>query len=315
MPAPADDPADGPGPESTYPRDRRWFLLSGAVVAAAVACGRAGTDSAGTAGTDGTLPAAEPAPPTTSGAPATAGTSAAGATTSAPASSTTSTGKAGSSPTSSSNSPTTRAATTARFITNGDRGTRDVALTFHTNGDLGQVRSVLDIVEGRRLAITAFVVGNWLDANPSMGGRLVQGGHEVANHTYTHPTFEKLSAATMASEITKCRDVLARTTNGGGGTWFRLSGTDDGTAAPSAAAMKAAGDAGYRGVIGFDVDPFDYKDPGKQAVIDRTLAAAQPGSIISLHMGHPGTIEALPAILDGLQSRDLHPVTLSTLVG
>lgn len=314
------------GPERAPRRaptpDRRRFLLGGAVALVAVACGRAATDAGGT---DATTSAPGSAPGTTAGTPVgstpgTAGTAVPGPATTAAstAASTTAPATAPSSttaPTTTGAPPTTRSPTGARFVVNGDRSSGSVALTFHTNGDLAQVRSILDIAEARHVPITAFVVGNWLDANPSMGARLVQGGHEVANHTYTHPTFERLTPAAMATEITRCRDVLARTTGGGGGTWFRLSGTEDGTAAPSAAALKAAGDAGYRGVVGFDVDPHDYQDPGAKAVVDRTLAAVQAGSIISLHMGHAGTIDALPAILDGLAARQLRPVTLTTLLG
>jgi len=68
-------------------------------------------------------------------------------------------------------------------------------------------------------------------------------------------------------------------------------------------------------VIGFDVDPLDYRDPGTAAVVQRTLAALHPGAIISLHFGHPGTVAALPAVLGGLRDRGLEPVTLSGLLG
>jgi len=50
-------------------------------------------------------------------------------------------------------------------------------------------------------------------------------------------------------------------------------------------------------------------------VTERTLAAVHPGAIVSLHFGHAGTVQALPAILDGLDQRNLTPVTVSTLLG
>jgi peptidoglycan/xylan/chitin deacetylase (PgdA/CDA1 family) len=161
--------------------------------------------------------------------------------------------------------------------------------------------------------MTAFIVGQWLDANPSWAQRLVDGGHELANHTYTHPTFSRLSADAMTDEIVRCRDVIARLT-GSGGTFFRPSGTADGTTAPSEEVLDVAGTAGYPIVLGFDIDPFDYQDPGADAVKTRTLDAARPGGIVSLHFGHPGTIAALPSILDGLRERSLTPVTVSKLL-
>jgi hypothetical protein len=67
-------------------------------------------------------------------------------------------------------------------------------------------------------------------------------------------------------------------------------------------------------VLGFDVDPLDYDDPGASVVTQRTLAAVHPGAIISLHFGHAGTVAAMPAILDGLDQRHLTPVTVSKLL-
>jgi peptidoglycan/xylan/chitin deacetylase (PgdA/CDA1 family) len=117
----------------------------------------------------------------------------------------------------------------------------------------------------------------------------------------------------MTDEIERCRDVLARLT-GSSGSFFRPSGTADGTEPPSAAVLDAAGIAGIPVVLGFDVDPLDYQDPGIEAVATRTLETVQPGSVISLHFDHPGTVVALPPILDGLDERGLQPVTASELL-
>jgi peptidoglycan/xylan/chitin deacetylase (PgdA/CDA1 family) len=187
-------------------------------------------------------------------------------------------------------------------------------LTFHTDGDLGLAEQLLGTLSARKAPITAFVVGQWLDANPTWAKRLVDGGHELANHTYTHPSFASLSAAAMAEEITRCRDVLTRLT-GSGGRAFRPSGTGDGTQRPSDAVLAAAGDAGYPVVLGFDVDPLDYDQPGVDVVVARVLDRVKAGSIVSLHFGYPGTVAAVPKILDGLAQRQLTPVTASQLLG
>jgi peptidoglycan/xylan/chitin deacetylase (PgdA/CDA1 family) len=62
------------------------------------------------------------------------------------------------------------------------------------------------------------------------------------------------------------------------------------------------------------VDSLDYTDPGPDAVVSTVLRLTRPGSIISLHFGHPGTVTALPAIMRGLASRGLRPVTLTELL-
>jgi peptidoglycan/xylan/chitin deacetylase (PgdA/CDA1 family) len=202
----------------------------------------------------------------------------------------------------------------ARFVVSGPTTKSRVALTFHTNGDLGLADQLLDELAQRHVKMTSFIVGDWLEANPDMAKRIADGGHEFANHTYTHPSFLQLSRDAQFDEITRCRDVLTRLT-GGPGTAFRPSGTDDGTVSPGDQVLNVAADAGYALVLGFDVDPFDYDDPGAAAVTERTLAAVHAGAIVSLHFGHAGTVQALPAILDGLEQRNLTPVTVSTLLG
>jgi peptidoglycan/xylan/chitin deacetylase (PgdA/CDA1 family) len=210
--------------------------------------------------------------------------------------------------------PASTAPPAARFVVSGPTTKPRVALTFHTNGDLGLADQLLDELAQRHVKMTSFIVGNWLEANPGMAARIADGGHEFANHTYTHPSFLQLSRDAQLGEVIGCRDVLVRLT-GGPGAAFRPSGTDDGTVSPGDQVLSVAAEAGYTTVLGFDVDPLDYDDPGAATVTERTLAAVHPGAIVSLHFGHAGTVQALPAILDGLEQRDLTPVTVSTLLG
>ena len=67
--------------------------------------------------------------------------------------------------------------------------------------------------------------------------------------------------------------------------------------------------------MSYDVDSLDYTDPGPDAIVSTVLGKTRPGSIVSLHLGHSGTVTALPAILRGLARRGLRPVTLSGLLG
>ncbi len=202
----------------------------------------------------------------------------------------------------------------AAFVDRGPSTGSRVALTFHLDGDLGLANQLFDILSARNVPITAFVVGQWLEANPTWAKKLTDAGHELANHSYTHPSFATISPDAMRDEITRTRDLLVRLT-GKPGRLFRPSGTGDGTIRPSDTVLAAAGDAGYPVVLGFDVDPFDYQSPGAAAITQRTLAAVKPGSVISLHFGYADTVAALPAILDGLEALGLTPVTASTLLG
>jgi peptidoglycan/xylan/chitin deacetylase (PgdA/CDA1 family) len=195
-------------------------------------------------------------------------------------------------------------------ITHGPASASGVALTFHGAGDVALATKLLGELEAAGARATVLAVGQWLDQEPAMAKRILDGGHELGNHTYRHLTMPPLSEVVDESEITRCADVLRRLT-GSAGRWFRPSGTVHATPA----ILDAAGRAGYATSLSYDVDPSDYADPGAAAVTARVLAAVRAGSIVSLHLGHLGTVQAMPAILDGLRSRGLAAVTMSELMG
>jgi len=184
-----------------------------------------------------------------------------------------------------------------------------VALTFHASGDPALVEPLLSAAERGGAKITVFAVGSWLAQNPTVAARAQRGGHELANHTWSHPDLSVLGAAQLDAEVVRCRDELAKL-GGTPGTYFRPSQT----ANASPAMLAAAGRAGYRTSLAYDVDPEDFRDPGSALVRDRVLRDAKAGSIVSLHFGHQGTVAALPEILTGLSAKGLRAVTASELL-
>ncbi|HUQ62440.1 MAG TPA: polysaccharide deacetylase family protein [Acidimicrobiales bacterium] len=209
--------------------------------------------------------------------------------------------------------PTTTAVTAApagpaRFIKSGpDRN--QIALTFHGSGDPTLAARLLDEARRSGAPITVFAVGQWLVENPTMAQTLETAGHELANHTYTHPALRSVSRSTLVSEITRCRDVLQQET-GSTGRWFRPSGTDE----PTQAMLEEAGAAGYSVVVGYDVDPLDYQDPGAAAIVERVGAGLHPGAVVSLHTGHAGTVTAFGPIVADIRRAGFQPVLLRDLL-
>lgn len=219
----------------------------------------------------------------------------------------------GSSTTTSTTSTTTTAAPSRPDFISKAQATNKIAITFHAEGDPILVDRMLSKLRDLDVSATLFVVGSWLEQHSVYARRFLDGGHELANHTYSHPTLSTKGVAEVSNEITKCRDVLQRLA-GTPGAWFRPSGTDNGIDRPNATIMQEARRAGYLTVLGYDVDPFDYRDPGTSAVADRVRSGVGSGSIISLHFGHQGTIDAMDAIVSNLRSRHLQPVTVSDML-
>lgn len=187
-------------------------------------------------------------------------------------------------------------------------GRPQVALTFHGAGDLQVTRRVLDIVHQHDARITVLAVGTWLAAHPDAARMVRDGGHELGNHTWSHPALSGYPAEPMYAEIQRCRDKLVELT-GAPGNFFRQSQGQHATAAE----LAEAGKAGYARVLSYDIDSLDWKDPGP-AAIRAAVAKAEGGSVVSMHLGHPGTVAALPGILTDLAGRGLTPVTASDLL-
>jgi peptidoglycan/xylan/chitin deacetylase (PgdA/CDA1 family) len=186
-------------------------------------------------------------------------------------------------------------------------GRQQIALTFHGAGDETLARRVLTLLHDRGAAVTVLAVGTWLQQYPDAARLVTDLGHELGNHTWSHPNLSALDERGIRTEIERCRDRIAAGI-GGPGAFFRPSQAQHATAQ----VRRVAAAAGYPTVLSYDVDSKDFTDPGA-AAIRRNVRSATPGSVVSMHLGHPGTLEALPALLDDLATRGLTPVTAGTL--
>ncbi|MFD5436402.1 polysaccharide deacetylase family protein [Kitasatospora sp. NPDC058063] len=190
----------------------------------------------------------------------------------------------------------------------GPRTGRNVALTFHGSGDPKLATALLEAAEQRGAKVTVMVVGSWLDQQPQMARRILDGGHELGNHTQNHLNISAMAPDQARAEIAQCAERLQRLT-GSIGRWFRPSAAQYAT--PMVREQARA--VGYEHVLSFDVDPRDYNDPSAAELQRRVLNSVRGGSVVALHMGHQCTVDALPGILDGLAKAGLKPVTASQL--
>jgi peptidoglycan/xylan/chitin deacetylase (PgdA/CDA1 family) len=196
----------------------------------------------------------------------------------------------------------------ATELVRSDAGLPQVALTFHGAGDVGVTRQVLNVVEQHGAHISVLAVGTWLAAHPDAARMISGGGHELGNHTWSHPALSSYAPEPMYAEIQRCRDKLVELT-GSPGAFFRQSQGQH----ASKEELLEAGKAGYARVLSFDVDSLDWQDPGP-AAIRAAVATVRAGSVVSMHLGHPGTVAALPGIFADLARRGLTAVTATELL-
>ena len=195
-------------------------------------------------------------------------------------------------------------------IAHGPRSSKNIALKFHGAGSTAYANALLDIFKSTSTPVSVFAIGSWLKANPEMAKKIVNGGHDIGNHTMNHYQMKTLNAAKVKSEIAGCAAEL-KSLIGNHGAFFRPSGTQY----SNALIRQTAAKYGYAQCISYDVDSHDYQDVGKAAVIKNVMTSIKGGSIVSLHFGHKNTVDALPTLITELHNAGYTPVTLTKLLG
>lgn len=201
---------------------------------------------------------------------------------------------------------------------------KQVALTFDDGPDPDYTPKILDILKAEHVPGTFFIIGENALQHPLLLRRLVAEGHEVGNHTYTHPNLATTSAGSTALELNATQRLVQAYT-GRGMRLFRAPyfGDAEPTTADELDPALVAQKQGYT-VVGLHADPDDWKRPGVQAIIQGAVGAVEAATpdrsanIILLHDGggnRQQTIEALPIIIRELRARGYTFVPVSKLAG
>ncbi|MGN9838963.1 polysaccharide deacetylase family protein [Nonomuraea sp. H19] len=183
-----------------------------------------------------------------------------------------------------------------------------VALTFD-DGPGEHTDRLLDMLSQRAARATFFVIGQMVAADE--GGhtvrRIVAEGHEIANHSWSHPPLAELPREAVRRELADTQKIVEQIT----GIRMRMmrppfGSTDDGVAAVTRSEGLAQ--------IMWNVDTFDWRDRAASRVVHRA-SEAKPGSIVLLHDIHRSTVDAVPEVLDRLSRKGYTFVTVSELYG
>lgn len=183
-----------------------------------------------------------------------------------------------------------------------------IAMTFDDGPHPKNTPRLLDMLRERNIKATFYVIGSNVDLYPNVLRRTVSEGHEIGNHSYKHPVLSKMSDSAVREELSKTRDAVAR-----------AAGVQPRTMRPPYGALLQRQrewiheEFGYPTIL-WSVDPLDWKRPGPAAVTSRILTGTTPGAIILSHDLHAGTVDAMPATLDGLLRKGFKFVTVSQLL-
>lgn len=190
-------------------------------------------------------------------------------------------------------------------------GLRRVALTFDSGWIWEPAAPLLDVLKGYGLRVTFFPRGKWIEDHPDLIRRMLAEGHEIGSHSYTHPDLTRQTAERIESEVSLGKQALLKVA--GEDAFVPIYRPPYG--AHNAAISQVLAAHGYGWVVMWQVDSLDWMETsGVQAIIDRVLGRVEDGGIILMHIGRIETVQALPAIIDGLLARGYEIVRVTDLL-
>ena len=184
----------------------------------------------------------------------------------------------------------------------------EIALTIDAAWDADKTPFILDTLDKFNVKATFFLCGVWVKQYPEYVKEISKRGHEIGNHSLTHPHMSRLDAIAIQKELSDLDDMLEELT-GKRSTLFRAPyGEYNDTV------IRAAHEAGYE-VIQWSRDTVDWKkDRSAQTILDGVLKKLQSGDIILCHNNGFKIETYLPVLLETAQQKGFRFVTVSELL-
>ncbi len=211
---------------------------------------------------------------------------------------------------------------TSFVIRRGGETPGKIALTFDDGPSPDWTPKILDILKEKGVHATFFIIGENGAAHPRLVQRILAEGHDLGNHTFTHPNLGETPDSVAGVEINATQRLIEALT-GRSTRLFRppYFGDAEPTSAQEIAPMEVAEKLGYL-TVGLKIDPDDWQKPAADQIVERVLAQAtdpdpeKRGQIVLLHDAggdRSSTVEALPKVIDALRAKGLEFATVSDL--
>ena len=186
-------------------------------------------------------------------------------------------------------------------------GGKVIALTFD-DGPGPYTAQLLDILDQHGAKATFFLIGSKVSAQADVLRRMHARGHQLGNHSWSHPELPKLPVDQIAGEIDRTNDAIKQAT-GVKPTILRPP-----YGATNSVVLEQLRARGMSSIL-WSVDTRDWADRNSEIVCSRAVAGAHPGAIILMHDIHQTSVGAVPCILNALKQQGYSFVTVQGLLG
>ncbi|SEO79727.1 probable sporulation protein, polysaccharide deacetylase family [Propionispora vibrioides] len=201
---------------------------------------------------------------------------------------------------------TVKPAGQAEAIFHGDEQQPKVAFACNVFWGEEFLPDMLKTLDDNQIKITFFIGGSWAKRFPDTLADIGKRGHELGNHTYSHPHPNSLSKEKNQEEITRAENLVKE-----------ITGIKTTLYAPpygeyNDMVLQAASELGYRNIL-WSIDTVDWKRPAPEIITARVVKKIHNGAIILMHPTAP-TAAALPTLIKELKERGYTITTVSDIL-
>jgi peptidoglycan-N-acetylmuramic acid deacetylase len=177
----------------------------------------------------------------------------------------------------------------------GDNDEKVIYLTFDAGYENGYTLDILDTLKKHDVKAAFFLVGHYIEKEPELVKRMIEEGHIVGNHTYSHPDMSKIADVdSFKKELTSLEELYKQTTGQDMPKYYRPP-----QGKFSEENLKMANEMGYKTIF-WSLAYQDWsndKQPSKEAAFEKLIPRIHPGAVVLLHSTSKTNSEILDELL------------------
>lgn len=177
----------------------------------------------------------------------------------------------------------------------GNPARKELYLTFDNGYENGYTPPILDVLKAKRVPAAFFLTGHYVESQPDLVRRMVEEGHLIGNHSWSHPDMTQISDAEIKRELDKVKEAVAAITSQKEMTFFRPP-----RGIFNERVLATCKRHGYTNVF-WSIAYADWdtqRQKGMRYAYDSVVSQLHPGAIILLHSVSRDNAEAIGAIID-----------------
>ena len=177
-----------------------------------------------------------------------------------------------------------------------NRDDNKIALTVDGAWGSNKTEDLLNLFSKENIPVSFFFAGIWLEDNPQLVKKILKAGHEIYNHSYSHPHFNNLNKNEILSELRKTEKIISK--------FYGKKSKKKYFRAPygeyNNLLVKTAREEGYQ-LIQWSLDSHDWMDPGKEYILSRIKNDISSGDILLFHNNSENIVEILSELISELK--------------